>query len=168
MQSDQTNDPNAILAVLSYHIVPGVYTNVQFETGKQFLPTLLTDPAFSNVTGGQRVGVYPTDGGVKFAGGLQHMSNITDADIIYLGPSDTGIIHILDRVLEPPVSETATVSTVGLSGVVAVQVSLPINPKVVGIDGTVPDWTLLVHTPGFPLIEKCSCADRTTLQFRTK
>jgi hypothetical protein len=132
---------------------------VQFETGVHFLPTLLTDPEFANVTGGQRVGVYPTGGGVVFEAAYKHMSHIIDPNIIYLGPYQTGMIHIIDRVLEPPLSETATVSTVGLNGVVAVQVSLPINPKVVGIDGTVPDWTLLVHTPRLPQIENCSCAD---------
>ncbi|KAJ9609599.1 hypothetical protein H2200_005927 [Cladophialophora chaetospira] len=141
VQSNQTNDPKAILAVLSYHVIPGVYTNVQLESEVQFLPTLLTDPAYANVTGGQRVGVYPTDAGVTFEAAYKHMSNITVPNTIYLGPSETGIIHIIDRVLEPPLSETATISVVGLDGVVAVQVSLPINPEVVGVDGTVSDWT---------------------------
>ena len=136
--------------------MPGVYTNVQLEAGLQFLPTLLTDPSFANVTGGQRVGVYPTDGGVVFEAAYKHISNITFPNIIYLGPSETGIIHIIDRVLEPPLSETATLSTVGLDAVIAVQVSLPINPKLVGIDGTVPDWTLLVLPPGFPQLESFS------------
>lgn len=125
----------------------------------QFLPTLLTDPAFSNVTGGQRVGVYPTNGDVVFEAAYKQISNITFPNIIYLGPAETGIIHIIDRVLEPPLSETATISTVGLDGVVAVQVSLPINPKLVGIDGTVPDWTLLVHIPKLVQFQNSSFAD---------
>lgn len=61
---------------MSYSILQGVYTPVDFQRGLQFYPTYLTNPNYANVTGGQRVGAYVTDGGVVFESGLKIQSHL--------------------------------------------------------------------------------------------
>ena len=52
----KNNDQNIITNVLEYHILSGSRPVVQLVPGEpEFIPTLLTNPAFSNITGGARV-----------------------------------------------------------------------------------------------------------------
>ena len=46
-----------MLALLSYHALQGLHGGALLNGSSQYLPTLLTDQAYSNVTGGQRVQV---------------------------------------------------------------------------------------------------------------
>ena len=63
-------------------------------------------------------------------------------NIIYVGPEANGVIHIIDRVLDIPIDQITTATKAGLSGVVNILISVPDDPKLTGIVGPVPDWTL--------------------------
>jgi hypothetical protein len=52
-----SNDTDKPAAILSYHVLNGAFTRVLFNDTPLFIPTLLSDPRYANVTGGQRVEV---------------------------------------------------------------------------------------------------------------
>lgn len=70
------NDTEVLDALLLYHTIRGPYSLLEFESGVQFFPTWLTNPRFANVTGGQRIGVYPTGQGVQFESGIKTRANL--------------------------------------------------------------------------------------------
>lgn len=84
--------PGPLLAALQYHVIVG-RTPVMSQTGQPllgagdkpvFLPTLLNNASYTNVTGGQRVEHLFTDRPV-YRSGLQQVSAvITAVSIIYL------------------------------------------------------------------------------------
>jgi uncharacterized surface protein with fasciclin (FAS1) repeats len=166
--SSSINDTPILNAVLSYHIIPGLHTLVEFETGVQFLPTLLTDTNFSNVTGGQRVGVYPTSQGIVLESGIKSRSQstipvsgsslsllrshrliVSNQNILYKNASYAGVIHAIDKVLELPPDEVTTIIKAELHGVIAASLPLPLSPNVIGAFGNTPDWTVSVFPPDF-------------------
>jgi hypothetical protein len=63
------NDTDYISRILEYHILIGSRMVAQLTPGvPDFIPTLLTDPAFANVAGGQRVENVEQGGGVAIVG----------------------------------------------------------------------------------------------------
>jgi uncharacterized surface protein with fasciclin (FAS1) repeats len=72
-------DPSLIAAVLQYHVLNGVYYASNFTEKAQFIPTLLTNQTYTNVTGGQVVEAVAMNGGVTFYTGLRENSTVTQA-----------------------------------------------------------------------------------------
>lgn len=80
-----TNDPDLVQAMLTYHVLNGSYSSSQITEDSQFIPTLLTDPRYTNVTGGQRVEVQKEDGNDVFYSGLRQ--NLTLGRSVRISPS---------------------------------------------------------------------------------
>jgi uncharacterized surface protein with fasciclin (FAS1) repeats len=76
-----------------------------------FVPTLLTNPLFANVTGGQVVSAKTANGGVSIFSGLLMNSTVTTADVNFTG----GVIHIIDTVLTLPETTSKTALAAGLT-----------------------------------------------------
>ncbi|KAI9755044.1 MAG: hypothetical protein M4579_004447 [Chaenotheca gracillima] len=107
------NDTDLIQAVLTYHVLNGTYpASVVTDTGA-FIPTLLTDSAYSNVTGGQVVEAIKSGDDVLFFSGLRANSTVTQADTNFTG----GIIHVIDTVLTPPQNISTTAGAAGLTAI---------------------------------------------------
>lgn len=73
------NDTAAIQAVLTYHVLNGTYSSSAITTTPAFIPTLLNNKAYTNVTGGQRVEAIATGTNVTFVSGLLAHSNVIQA-----------------------------------------------------------------------------------------
>ena len=71
-------DPGLIVAVLQYHILQGTYFASQIPTTPAFIPTLLTNETYSNVTGGQVVEAFANNGNVTFLSGLKINSSVIE------------------------------------------------------------------------------------------
>ncbi|KKY21267.1 putative beta-ig-h3 fasciclin [Diplodia seriata] len=129
-----TQDPGLIQAVLTYHVLNGTYNSSQITEDSQFVPTLLTDPAYANVTGGQRVEVEEEDDNVVFYSGLLQNATVTRADVNFTG----GIIHIVDNLLTLP----ANVSSTALAANLTALVGALTNASLVDAVDTTPDVTI--------------------------
>ncbi|KAL1618358.1 hypothetical protein SLS54_007335 [Diplodia seriata] len=129
-----TQDPGLIQAVLTYHVLNGTYNSSQITEDTQFIPTLLTDPAYANVTGGQRVEVEEEDDNVVFYSGLLQNATVTRADVNFTG----GIIHIVDSLLTLP----ANVSSTALAANLTALVGALTNASLVDAVDTTPDVTI--------------------------
>lgn len=60
----KNNESDIVRSVLQYHVSPGLHPITSFNSSFQFVPTWLTNSSFTNVTGGQRVGVVNQAGNV--------------------------------------------------------------------------------------------------------
>jgi uncharacterized surface protein with fasciclin (FAS1) repeats len=89
-----------VTALLQYHVLNGSVPSSAFTTTAQFIPTLLTNTSFSNVTGGQVVMGVLSRKSVEVFSGLKEKSTVTTADIMFSG----GVLHIIDTVLTIPLS----------------------------------------------------------------
>ncbi|PMD22431.1 Fasciclin-domain-containing protein [Hyaloscypha hepaticicola] len=94
------NDPSLLTAVLQYHVLNGTVPSTAFTTTAQFIPTLLTNTSYSNVTGGQVVMGILSGKSVEVFSGLKEKSTVTTADIMFTG----GVVHVIDTVLTVPPS----------------------------------------------------------------
>ena len=82
LASDQAaalNDTDLVQAVLSYHVLNGTYPSSAVTDKPAFIPTLLTNETYSNVTGGQVVQVVKKDDKVVIFSGLGANSTVTQA-----------------------------------------------------------------------------------------
>jgi len=61
--------PDAVTALLTYHVLNGTYPAAAFTSTPQFLPSLLTKTSYTNVTGGQRVEGYTNGTSVNIVSG---------------------------------------------------------------------------------------------------
>jgi hypothetical protein len=74
------NDTSAIFeAWMTYHVLRGTHSKNQLQAATQFPPTLLTDAAYSNVTGGQRIEAQSVGDQVFFLSGNKSRSNLVEA-----------------------------------------------------------------------------------------
>jgi Fasciclin domain len=74
------NDTNAIFeAWVTYHILQGTHSKNQLQIATHFIPTLLTDANYNNVTGGQRVEAQSAGEQVYLLSGNKSRSNIVQA-----------------------------------------------------------------------------------------
>ncbi|ETI25440.1 hypothetical protein G647_02213 [Cladophialophora carrionii CBS 160.54] len=112
---DLSNDTDALRALLEYHIANGTHPSATFGLQPLFVPTLLTNPDYTNVTGGQVVEITSLDNRSAVVSGVKAVSHVVEADIFYLG----GLIHIIDSVLTIPISFPATITKAGLTDLVA-------------------------------------------------
>jgi uncharacterized surface protein with fasciclin (FAS1) repeats len=72
-------DPAAVAALLSYHVLNGTYYSSQIKNISAFIPTLLTNASYANVTGGQRVQALLAHGNVTVISGLELNSTVVQA-----------------------------------------------------------------------------------------
>lgn len=92
------------LNLIYYHILNGTYDNI---TDYEIVSTLLTNSNYTNVTGGQVVGAYfdDDDGEVGFYSGLDINPEAPQPPLTFSG----GILYIINKVLNVPVSVSKTV-----------------------------------------------------------
>ncbi len=70
--------PDVVAALLTYHVLNGTYPASAFTAKPQFLPSLLTNMSYTNVTGGQRVEGYTNGSSVDIiSGGLAKSMVVT-------------------------------------------------------------------------------------------
>lgn len=86
--------------MLEYHILQGtVSTDAIPEGPTTFASSLLTDPGYTNVTGGQKVIIDKQPGDVVvFTSGAGSRSTLVDGDIGFKG----GLIQVVDTLMVPP------------------------------------------------------------------
>jgi len=106
-------DPGLVQAVLQYHVLNGTYYADNITDTPSFVPTLLDNSTYTNVTGGQVVEVVSNDGDVNIYSAAREMSSVTQADIAFSG----GVIHVIDSVLSIPQNLTSTASSANLTAV---------------------------------------------------
>jgi uncharacterized surface protein with fasciclin (FAS1) repeats len=71
--------PSAVEALLTYHVLNGTYPASAFTNTSQFIPTLLTNSSYANVTGGQRVEAVFNGTNVEIFSGLLQKSTVITA-----------------------------------------------------------------------------------------
>lgn len=72
-------DPGIVTAILSYHVLNGTYYASNFTDTPVFIPTLLNNATYENITGGQVVEGLALNDSVSFYSGLRQESNVTKA-----------------------------------------------------------------------------------------
>lgn len=107
-------DAGSIRALVEYHVLLDTHPSASISNVSQFIPTLLNNTAYTNVTGGQRVELVQKDGPAALSA-LKAESRIIQPDIFYLG----GLIHVIDSVLQIPLSFPSTVTRGNLTYIVA-------------------------------------------------
>lgn len=109
----ENNDQDTIVNVLSYHILQGQKMAAQLIPGTPvFIPTLLNDVKWSNVTGGQFVeNVKQAGDVVVFVSGQGSRATLTQADLSFSG----GVVQVIDSLLIPPTNLTATTTAFNLT-----------------------------------------------------
>lgn len=87
--SSLTSNQGAITALLQYHVLNGSYPSSAIPDEGAFVPTLLTNSSYTNVTGGQVVHATTEDDKVVFYTGSLSNSTVTTAVCpqIHLHPS---------------------------------------------------------------------------------
>ncbi|KAF7858495.1 hypothetical protein EAF04_009095 [Stromatinia cepivora] len=91
---------DVVAAVLQYHVLNGTFPASKFTNEAQFVPTLLTNESYTQVTGGQVVQVALSGSNAVITTGLKETSTTTQTDIMFNG----GVMHIVDTVLTIPLS----------------------------------------------------------------
>jgi len=107
-----TSNEGLLTALLQYHVLNGSILSSAITNQSQFVPTLLTNELFTNVTGGQVVEAVASDGNVTFFSGLLSNSSVTSADVNFTG----GVIHVIDRFLVLPEVVSDTLTAANLTG----------------------------------------------------
>lgn len=70
------NDKAYIKGLLTYHVLNGKVPAAAFKTSPAFIPTLLTPPALTNVTGGQVVEGFTKGQTIEVVSGLRQVSTV--------------------------------------------------------------------------------------------
>ena len=71
-----SNDTDHLEAVLTYHLLQGIHADVFLDVPPQFIPTLLRNSSYTNVTGGQRVEAVSSAGHIIFYTAAKAASNL--------------------------------------------------------------------------------------------
>ena len=85
--------------------------STDFTETAAFVPTLLTNTTYTNVTGGQVVEGIAKDGGVSIFSGGRAESKVSTADVTF----DGGVVHVIDSVLTIPASIAETAAAANLT-----------------------------------------------------
>ncbi|KAF7513646.1 hypothetical protein GJ744_007697 [Endocarpon pusillum] len=128
------NDTALIQAVLQYHVLNGTYYAENVTETPSFIPTMLMNSSYTNVTGGQVVEAVRRDGKVVFFSGLLMNSTVTQANVTF----DNGIIHIIDRLLTVPANVSTTAVAANLTSLVGAVTTAQLAEAV----DTTPDITI--------------------------
>ena len=75
----KANDTMAIQSLLTYHVLAGTYPAASIKSTPAFVPSMLMDPMYTNVTGGQRVEAVNMMGNVSVFSGLLMNSTVVKA-----------------------------------------------------------------------------------------
>ncbi|KAH7380098.1 FAS1 domain-containing protein [Pyrenochaeta sp. MPI-SDFR-AT-0127] len=105
------SNPELISAILQYHVLNGTVPSSAITNTSAFVPSLLTNPQFTNVTGGQVVKATRRNGNVTIYSGLLSNSSVSRADVNFTG----GVIHIIDKLLVLPENAIDTLSAANLT-----------------------------------------------------
>ncbi|KAF7193631.1 Fasciclin-like arabinogalactan protein [Pseudocercospora fuligena] len=112
-------DIDGIAAILSLHVINGVYKSTDFKDSPTFVKSVLTDiepiggKPVANVTGGQNVGLVLNGSDATCLSGYLSTSKVLEADI----PAGNNlIIHKIDQVLRLPLNVSATAEKLELTG----------------------------------------------------
>ncbi|KAF2687184.1 FAS1 domain-containing protein [Lentithecium fluviatile CBS 122367] len=105
------SDPGLLAAVLQYHVLNGTYTASQITKMSAFVPTLLTNETYANVTGGQVVEAVTIGNETVFYSGLLQNATVSQANVNFTG----GVVHIIDRVLTLPANVYDTAGAANLT-----------------------------------------------------
>ncbi|XP_014555042.1 hypothetical protein COCVIDRAFT_39103 [Bipolaris victoriae FI3] len=136
--SSLTSNQGAITALLQYHVLNGSYPSSAIPDEGAFVPTLLTNSSYTNVTGGQVVHATTEDDKVVFYTGSLSNSTVTTANVNFTG----GVIHIIDTLLTIPGSVSDIATAAGLTSVRGALVSANLVQTV----DTTPDVTIFAPT----------------------
>jgi len=104
-------DPGLLSSLLQYHTLNGSFQADQITNTSVFIPTLLDNSTYSNVTGGQVVEAVRVGNDTVFYSGLLQNTTVTQGDLNFTG----GVIHVVDRVLTLPISVLDTASAANLT-----------------------------------------------------
>ncbi|KAH9844993.1 Fasciclin-domain-containing protein [Teratosphaeria destructans] len=97
--AELTKDKELVEALLTYHVVHGVFEAKDFKATPQFPHTFLADkPSYTRVTAGQVVELQLKAGAAIVISGEQKVAKVTQADIKFGG----GVIHVVGSVLSIP------------------------------------------------------------------
>jgi hypothetical protein len=69
-------EPALLASLLRYHVLSGTYYASSFTNQSAFIPTLLTNPTYTNVTGGQRVEAILQGGNATLYSALKENSTV--------------------------------------------------------------------------------------------
>ncbi|KAK1987668.1 fasciclin domain-containing protein [Colletotrichum cereale] len=107
------SDPSIAIPILEYHILQGTVSTGALESGPSVLrPSLLQNPAWTNVTGGQNVMVNKQPGDVIVLTSSEGIRTTqVEGDIRFAG----GLIHVIDNLLIPPAKLENSTESFGLS-----------------------------------------------------
>jgi hypothetical protein len=83
---------DSVAALLTYHVLNGTYPGSAFTNMSAFVPTLLSNETYTNVTGGQVVGGKTNGSDVVIYSGLLQASKVTTA----VGPLSSQV-YITDK-----------------------------------------------------------------------
>lgn len=72
-------DSDYVQALLSYHVLNGTYYDSSFGNESIFIPTMLTNESYSNVTDGQVVEARLSDNNVTFFSALKQNASVVTA-----------------------------------------------------------------------------------------
>ena len=73
------NNTGLLTALLQYHVLDGTYLSSAITNQSAFVPSMLTNQLFTNVTGGQVVEAVTTGDNVTFFSGLLANSTVSQA-----------------------------------------------------------------------------------------
>lgn len=105
------SDSGAISALLTYHVLNGNYTADSFPENSMFIPTMLKNSSYANVTNGQRVEARRESDTVMFLSALKQSAKVVTKDIQF----NHGTIHIIDSVLDIPMNDVDTLNNANLT-----------------------------------------------------
>ena len=77
--AEALTNADVVAALLQYHVLNGSYTAAQITNSSVFVPTLLTNATYSNVTGGQVVQAVKVGNETVFYSGLLQNSTVITA-----------------------------------------------------------------------------------------
>merc|ERR1712137_1130890 len=110
-----TSNEGMLADLLQYHVLNGSYLASTIPDDGVFVPSLLTDEMYTNVTGGQVVKAESEDDSVVFYSGLMNNATVTTANVNFTG----GVIHIIDTVLSIPMVASEDLTSILTYHVVA-------------------------------------------------
>ncbi|KAF2263794.1 Fasciclin-domain-containing protein [Lojkania enalia] len=131
-------DPGLLSALLQYHILNGTYMADQISNMSAFIPTMLMNGSYSNVTGGQVVEAVQVGNETVFYSGLLRNTTVQEADLNFNG----GVIHVIDSVLTLPLS---VLDTLNIADLTALRGAVNTTDSISAVNDT-PDLTIFAPT----------------------
>ncbi|KAK2782521.1 hypothetical protein FQN52_000850 [Onygenales sp. PD_12] len=128
------NNAHLINAIIMYHVLKGKYKKDDITKNSKFLPTMLDDRSFENVTDGQVVQAFEANDTNFIYSGMGSSCSIVVPNLKF----DGGIIHVVDDVLTLPQNISTSAIAANLTSFAALLQAANITAK---IDHT-PDITV--------------------------